>query len=273
MASNGIMPYEQWRVEAEDALQSARKADLLPLTGKGQNKHPISTSEAWLRMERGRELGLKPLEALHGLYVVDNRVALEGAVMLSIVQRSGLGHLELEFGETEARAKVYLWAVSKERPVGEVVFTEDDARRAGLLAKDAWRKYKKDLLGWRAVARACRFYFPALFGGPIYTPDELEEVSSAESGEGPLVHWQREEATKLMKEAGLTTEDLQHWCEEHGIAKPRDIPRRLWEELLDWIASHKAAEHEGPKRFVPKTDEVQPSLEEVSVSDVELDEG
>jgi len=272
MASNGIVPYTDWELMAEESLRTAIRAKALPLD---KNKQPISEAEAWLRMQRGRELGLQPLEALHNLYVVNNRVALQGSVMLSLVQRSKLGHIQVvEANDEKATVRVFLWEVSKTEPVGEISFTMKEAERAELTGKRIWKQYPRDMLIWRAVARACRIYFAALFGGAVYVPEELAEVEGEGivDEEAPITHEQVEQARARMQEARLTGEDLAQWCREHGIDKRRNIPRRLWPELLDWIASHK--QHEGPKRFIPKDpNEVQPSLEEVTISDVELDEG
>jgi len=271
MASNSIVAYPDWEKVAEEALRAAKRAKILPEDSHGR---PISEAEAWLRMQRGRELGLQPLEALHNLYVINNRVALQGSVMLSLVQRSKLGHVQVQADDKQATVKVFLWEVSKTEPIGEVTFTMKEAKQAGLTDKWAWQKYPRDMLTWRAVARACRIYFAALFGGPVYVPEELSEMNGegAMDEDAPISHSQVEEARERMQEAGLTGEDLAQWCREHGIDKRRNIPRRLWPELLDWIDSH--TRHEGPKRFIPKDpNEVQPSLEEVTISEVELDEG
>ena len=50
---------------------------------------------------------------------------------------------------------------------------EADARRAGLLRKNNWKKYPQDMYFARTIGRAARWHVPHLFGGAIYTPEEL----------------------------------------------------------------------------------------------------
>jgi hypothetical protein len=53
-------------------------------------------------------------------------------------------------------------------------FTIEDAKTAGLLTKNNWTKYTKDMLYWRCVVRGLRRICPDAVMG-LYTPDEISE--------------------------------------------------------------------------------------------------
>jgi len=54
-----------------------------------------------------------------------------------------------------------------------VRFNMEDARDAGLAGKTNWKSYKRAMLFARTITEAARAHCADLFGGPIYTPEEL----------------------------------------------------------------------------------------------------
>ena len=53
--------------------------------------------------------------------------------------------------------------------------TIKDAAKAGLVNKDVWKNYPKNMLFARAVSNACRFYCPEVISG-YYSTEELEDL-------------------------------------------------------------------------------------------------
>jgi hypothetical protein len=53
------------------------------------------------------------------------------------------------------------------------VFSEADAKNAGLAGKKNWQQYLDSMLQWRAVSSLCRFLFPDVVLGAGYTPEEI----------------------------------------------------------------------------------------------------
>lgn len=121
----------------------------------------------------GAELGLPPMTALNELFVVNGVVGMEGKMMLSFVYRAG-HKVHVQLSTTEAKVTAYRWdpRLGEFYEAGVFTFTEDDAKRAGLWEKENYQQYPTDMLGWKAVARACRFVYPDLVVGG-YTPDDL----------------------------------------------------------------------------------------------------
>jgi len=50
----------------------------------------------------------------------------------------------------------------------------EDAGNAGLIARDNWKKYPRNMLFSRAMSNGAKWHCPDVgAGAPIYTPDEL----------------------------------------------------------------------------------------------------
>jgi hypothetical protein len=54
--------------------------------------------------------------------------------------------------------------------IGSSEFTAQDARAAGTKNMD---KYARNMLFARAMSNGARWYCPDIFGGPVYTPEEM----------------------------------------------------------------------------------------------------
>ena len=66
--------------------------------------------------------------------------------------------------------------------VGEVEFTVEDAKRAGLTGKDNWRKYPSDMLWARMISRAKRRVAPDVCMG-AYVEGEISGSATVVNGE------------------------------------------------------------------------------------------
>jgi hypothetical protein len=91
------------------------------------------------------------------------------------------------------RSKVYDYVVKKlddtecvvaimkgEVEVGQSSFTMKDAAKAGLVNKEVWKAYTKNMLFARAISNAARFYCPEAISG-YYTTEELEDLGESVS--------------------------------------------------------------------------------------------
>jgi hypothetical protein len=121
----------------------------------------------------GSEVGLPPMTALMELYVVNGSVGMSGKAMQSLVFRAG--HMIIKTEMTPERAAVramrYIPQLNEHMDMGEYEFTIEDAERAGLTEKSNYESFPKDMLLWKAVARAVRFVFPDVIMG--YLPSEI----------------------------------------------------------------------------------------------------
>ncbi len=146
-------------------------SDLVPKDFKNKPENCL------IAIQWGAELGLKPLQALQNLAIINGRPALWGDAVIALVRSSPLCEsiTESDDGKT-ATCKV------KRRGEEEEVrtFSMDDAKAAGLAGKQGpWTQYPKRMRQMRARAFALRDVFPdVLRGMPI--AEEIMDIPASE---------------------------------------------------------------------------------------------
>jgi hypothetical protein len=137
-----------------------------------------------IAMQWGAELGLKPLQALSNIAVINGRAALWGDAVIALVRSSPLCEYvqESDDGKTATcRAK------RRNEPEQVVTFSMEDAKTAGLLGKAGpWTQYPKRMRQMRARAFALRDVFPdVLRGMPV--AEEVMDTPTKEMGHADVV--------------------------------------------------------------------------------------
>ncbi|WP_018682216.1 hypothetical protein [Actinokineospora enzanensis] len=120
----------------------------------------------------GQELGLAPMQAIQGVYVVNGRPSLAGQTWLALARRAGHRVEVMENTSQKATVKV------TRGDTGEFhteTYTIEQAKRASLTGKDTWRNHPERMLMWRAAGRACTFLCPEIALG--FTDAEPEELA------------------------------------------------------------------------------------------------
>jgi hypothetical protein len=116
----------------------------------------------------GMELGLKPMQAMQNIAVINGRPALWGDAVIALVRASALCEYVHETMSEDGQTAV---CQVKRRGEAEQVrtFSMADAKQAGLSGKQGpWSQYPKRMLQMRARAFALRDVFPdVLKGVPI----------------------------------------------------------------------------------------------------------
>jgi len=151
----------------------------------GLAPYGVDTPEKVLiAMQHGAELGLKPLQSLNHICVIHGKPAIYGKAAAALV----VSHPQLEIfeewfeGEEGDKAADFpddFTAVCKvkRRNIGQPRverFTVRDAKRAGLWMKksskgdSAWVTHPKDMLRYKARARALVLFADILIGLPMY---------------------------------------------------------------------------------------------------------
>lgn len=206
---------------------------------------------------KGLEIGLKPTQALDSIMVINSKATMYGDGLLALVQSSNVYeyHHESCDGETATCT-----VKRKGSPEYTVTFTFEDAKNAGLLIKDIWKKYKKRMLQMRARAFALRDQFADVLNGmqmyeevidyddnsgrtinviddPIMmlTEDQRNEFCTDEEYE-ELVSFYNEDVIdhkhikKVLKRIGISSSD----SVENDLELTREMPRTLF---MKWIES------------------------------------
>lgn len=128
-------------------------------------------------LQMGQELGLKPMQALQNIAVINGRPSLYGDAMLAVCRQSRDFEYIKEEYLTESNA--YICRVKrKNEPEFTQSFTEKDARLAALWGKPGpWTQYPKRMLQMRARGFCLRDAFPDLLRG-ILVREEAEDMPS-----------------------------------------------------------------------------------------------
>jgi hypothetical protein len=130
---------------------------------------------------RGAELGLKPLQAIDGMTVINNRIGIMGDLALAMVRSTGelAKYEKLWTGEGDAlTCKVTLQR--KGREAHEYTFSVAEAKHAQIYERSAtWKGYPKRMTYYRALGFGLRDEFSDVLKG-LYTSEELEDLAHFE---------------------------------------------------------------------------------------------
>lgn len=124
----------------------------------------------------GRELGLSPMQAIQGIYVVNGRPSVAGKTLLAKVRQAG--HRVEVSGDDKTGRCTITRADDPENPHTEE-FTWAEAERAKLTGKDTWKYYPKKMLRWRAISNCVDFVCPEVALG-FEVAELLQEEPAAE---------------------------------------------------------------------------------------------
>jgi hypothetical protein len=150
------------------------------LAQSGYFQDARDAAQAIVKVLAGRELGIGPVAAMTGIYIVKGRVTLSANLIGAAIKRSGrYNYRVLQMDNEGCSIEFYEHGES----IGISTFNKQDAAAAGLSGGDNWRKFPRNMFFARAMSNGAKWYTPDVFAGPIYTPDELGERVDGETGE------------------------------------------------------------------------------------------
>jgi len=145
------------------------------MASSGAFKDAKGSAQAFAKLVIGEELGVGPAAAMAQIFLFDGKVTFGASLIASQVK--GSGRYRYLVTESSAKRCEIRWSEFLDdawTEVGVSEFTLEEAKTAGLLGKDNWRKYPSDMLFARALTRGARRYCPDVFGGgSVYTPEEV----------------------------------------------------------------------------------------------------
>ena len=129
-----------------------------------------AASQAIVKILAGRELGFGPIASMTGVYVIKGRVSISANLMAAALKRTRKYNYRIT-EHTDETCRIRFFEGNDQVGVSE--FTLDQAREAGLLSNEVWGKYPRNMLFARAMSNGVRWFAPDVFGGAIFTPEEL----------------------------------------------------------------------------------------------------
>lgn len=137
-------------------------------------------AQAIVKIMAGAELGFPKIASMTGVYIVKGKVSLSANLMAAAIKRSGKYNYRIRQLDDKG-CKIEFFEDGQS--VGFSDFTRADAQNAGLAGSDTYKKFFRNMSFARAMSNGAKWYCPDIFGGPIYTPEELGATVDGETGE------------------------------------------------------------------------------------------
>jgi hypothetical protein len=120
-----------------------------------------SQAQAAVKILAGRELGLSPFESMKNLYLVGGKLAIQSNALASLVKTNPKYDYKVATINNEECKIIFFEVVDgKKQEIGVSEFTIKDAAKAGIINKDNWKNFPRNMLFARALANGVRFYCP-----------------------------------------------------------------------------------------------------------------
>ena len=185
-----------------------------------------SPDQAVVQVLAGRELGIGPISAMTGIYVIKGKVSVGANLMAQAVKRSvKYDYRVVELSDTVAEIAFFEQGVE----IGRSRFDKADAAKAQTQNLD---KFARNMLFARAMSNGVKWYCPDVFSTAVYTPEEL---GIPVDGEGEIINVT---PTQVEKPAETTTQaspsNGQHWIDKVD-SQGRQLRVRFWQWARDTL--------------------------------------
>jgi hypothetical protein len=157
------------RIEPQtlDEMKSVAAA----LAQSGMFPDAREAAQAFAKMIAGQEYGIGAFASMTQIYIIEGKPTMSASLVAGVIKRSGIYNYKVV--QTDEKAAVIDYYEGGEF-TGRSEFSMTDAARANLTNKQNWQKYPKAMLFARAMTQGARAYCPDVFGGAIYTPEEIK---------------------------------------------------------------------------------------------------
>lgn len=139
-------------------------------------------AQAMVKIIAGSELGFSPIVSMTGIHFFQGKVEFSSTLKASLIKDSGKYEYKVLQHTNECCEIAFYQRIGNElKSLGTPVFyTIDDAAAAGLLGKDNWKKYRKDMLFAACIRQGTRRYCADVLRG--VSSDHEVEIDS----DGPV---------------------------------------------------------------------------------------
>ena len=163
---NEVAAYVQKTVEKSEGLSPMSldvTDDLLVkadhLLKSGLLPESVQTAQgAVVIMQYGRELGFAPMASFSNVFVVNGKPSLAAKATAGLLLRSGIYHKTIQdcepvYSEEGHHVDTVTTITMSRGPMEETFsFKWSDAVTAGLVKKDVWKKYLRNMMWWRCYS-------------------------------------------------------------------------------------------------------------------------
>lgn len=133
-----------------------------------------TAAQAVVKILAGKELGLTPIESMNSLYIVNDKIAVSVSTISSRIKKSGKYDYKINKLD-EQECSITFYGINGEvKELGTSTFAIKDAARAGIVNKDNWKNYPRNMLFARALSNGARWYCPDVLSS-FHSVEEMEE--------------------------------------------------------------------------------------------------
>lgn len=186
-----------------------------------------------MAIQAGRELGMKPVESMNGMMIVNGQIKLWGTALSGRVTQLGY---KIKWGEcTNEKSSVLIVSPEGDETDTET-YTIEEAKKANLLSKSNWIGHAKTMLRWRALGNCVKFNFPHLLQG--YSLVDDDDTVDSMQGEKSVPEKQ-DNASKLLNKDKPAEEKKEKVVEGEVVAKEEEkkIDKKEADALIDMLES------------------------------------
>jgi hypothetical protein len=167
-----------------------------------------SAQQAIVKIMAGAEMGISPFQAMSGIHIIQGRPTIGAGLMASRVKASGKYNYKIvEMDEKVCKIQFYeQCAILGDKhnnkgwnEIGVSTFTIEDAKKAGTKNLD---KFPRNMLFARAMSNGVRWYCPDIYEGPVYVPEEMQDIDHVEVPKKSLNDEQFQRLVDLIKAGG-----------------------------------------------------------------------
>lgn len=136
-----------------------------------------SAAQGCVKILAGRELGLTPIQSLSSFYFVNGKLGITSNTVAAKIKSDGKYDYHVEV-HNEQECTIIFFRIGKvgKEDLGRSTFTFKDGAKAGLVNKDNWKNYPRNMLFSRALMNGVRWYCPDAIHGFIYSVEELNDI-------------------------------------------------------------------------------------------------
>lgn len=240
--------------EAMEYATIIANSAMVPKTYQGK------AGDILVAVQMGAELGLKPIQALQNIAVINGKPSVYGDALLALVQAHP-SFEDIKEWYDEKTNTAFCTVKRKNQTEHTVSFSIEDAKKAGLWGKSGpWTQYPKRMMQMRARGFALRDKFADALGGlitveeaqdyqlvdtpakdvtPISKTDMLstkldhvvleEEIQAQEPSETFL------ELVELVKLHNIPSGIIEKWCAKAGVESIADLGEERQLSCIEWI--------------------------------------
>lgn len=216
-----LIPAQSFDLSPKSLDEALKFADYLADSSIVPKDFQQKPGNILVAIQWGMELGLKPMQAMQNIAVINGRPSLWGDAVLALVRASSLCEYVYESFENGT-------AICRVKRRGEEeqirTFSEADAKQAGLIGKQGpWAQYPNRMKQMRARAFALRDVFPdVLKGMPI-----AEEVGDYLPTERDITPREKQSPAQIAQSAAQSSRPERSEHHEKIIAALETVAKEL----------------------------------------------